>query len=178
MYSRGFICSEARGHWQNLVQVTWMFKILVLMPPSCTLGIIYFTSIKQWNSGAHLQFVSSWLWLTFSGVMSDSLFGVFCPSSFVNTAMHHDWRQPRFLSLPGCHTQVPRVQLWFSVGCCGRPGHGRLPYMSGMSFHVISDHCFGCICWKVWKFAKCLFLYCTILLAIWQHSSYLPDSGR
>lgn len=117
------------------------------------------------------QAMINWLWLTFSDVMSKSLFGVFCQKYPVNTVMHHDCCQVRVLSLPNGHTQVPRIHLWSSMGCCGSPCHGRLTYISGM----LSGCHFSCICWKVWKLSEGLFLYCAISLAIWQHSSYVPD---
>lgn len=132
--------------------------------------------MKQWNSSPFLQFVSGWPRLTFSHVMSDSLFGVFCQNYFVNTTMHRDWCQPRFLTQPNCHTRLPRVHLSFSMGCCGSPGHGRLPYISGALSHVIPYRYFGCICRKVWKLAEHLLLYGIISLATSHHSSYLTDS--
>lgn len=138
------------------------------MPPSHTLRIIYVTSVKQWISGPHLQFVSSWQLLTFSDVMNDSLFGVFCHNYFVNTTMHHDWSQLRFPLLPNCQPKCQRFtfgSLWDVVVALGITG-----FCTFLEYSLMLYHHFHYVYWEVWKLTKHLFLYCTISLAIWQHT--------
>lgn len=145
LFLEGFQWRLSQGQTQPGGSLTWEkdSEILVLIPPSHTRRIIYITSVKQWISGPHLQFVSSRLLLTFSDVMNDSLFGVFCHNYFVNTTMHHDWCQLRFPLLSNCQPKCQGFSsssLWDAVVALGIAGfQASVHFWNTLSCYLISS---------------------------------------